>query len=988
MDYLFNHFGFSPFLLTPSEVSSKYPDYSDIKKIGVDKIYFSGNRPSVFVLKVDSFNDNALKRIAQIHRNAWNYRKVLLLYVSSDTEVRIYNCYHKPSFSPNIKNALEPLEIDRCTNDDTSKIETILYIFSRENVDCGTLWREINSKRKIDFQQRVDAYLIQSLKKAKEILSKSLNDNIINSLLMRSLFVLYLEHRKATTPSLYQSLNPAYHSFFDILNDKNATYKLFERLQFYFNGNITPIVEGEEQAVTPEHLKTIRQCFYDGDFSNNPQLFIYPPLFDFSIIGVELISEIYQIFLGEFRHQKGQYYTPHSLVDLILTDKLPINSTDYNVHILDPACGSGIFLVESYRRLIKRWKLANNQSSIPFDELKRLLLDNIFGIDMDSQAIRVAAFSLYLAIIDELDVTTLWKDTSHRLPYLINDSNDNSSNEKQGRNLWCRNTITEIDPLSFQKINLVIGNPPFGKQELNTHPEIEEYCKKNGFQTEYVVPFLHKAVSFTSGDIAMVIPSKILFNTKECAQTFRYWLFNNNYVEKIYNFSRLRMTPKSFGGRLFPDTSCPISVIYYSKTRPRYESDTLTYIAPKTYITSGLLSGLIIDNSDVKELPRKECTQKDTYLWKAAMWGNRHGYYLLQKNQTHCLKNYFENNGWIYGRGLNNDSSAQRECYSPIINTKYFERYFTNVSTTKHTKGEYRKINNRNIFDPPFVAFKQEQKNGELVCTLFKEQAFFTSSGFALKGGNIQKQKLLTAYINSDVAKFFFFLFSSSWGIERPTINLNELLQLPSPFELCSEESENNICVLFDKIVDAQQKGSFSCFENEIKYYENQIFNEFLHIFSFTQKDIDIIHDTLKFNLDVLEHGPKSIGYQNVLESEFDSYSTCLIKSLSSFLSTSNLQVTPSLYLGNVHDPLNLIVINFGNNQNQTRSKLHDELTRLDQYLLKEKSLGIYVRQNLKIYDENKIYIVKPNQKRFWSKMEAYDDASSIIADILNMETV
>ena len=72
-------------------------------------------------------------------------------------------------------------------------------------------------------------------------------------------------------------------------------------------------------------------------------------MFNFEIIQIELLSEIYENFLGELKHERGQFYTPYNLVELILSDKLPISKGNYNVKILDPACGSGIFLVESYK---------------------------------------------------------------------------------------------------------------------------------------------------------------------------------------------------------------------------------------------------------------------------------------------------------------------------------------------------------------------------------------------------------------------------------------------------------------------------------------------------------------------------------------------------------------------------------------------------------------------------------------------------------------
>lgn len=109
---------------------------------------------------------------------------------------------------------------------------------------------------------------------------------------------------------------------------------------------------------------------------------------------------------------------------MMLSEVLPTSSDEYNCPVLDPACGSGIFLVESYKRLIKRWKQAKRVEKVPYDDLVELLTGNIFGIEFDKTAIRVAAFSLYLTLIDELDPKTLWNSGNHHLPYLIYDPTD------------------------------------------------------------------------------------------------------------------------------------------------------------------------------------------------------------------------------------------------------------------------------------------------------------------------------------------------------------------------------------------------------------------------------------------------------------------------------------------------------------------------------------------------------------------------------------
>lgn len=262
---------------------------------------------------------------------------------------------------------------------------------------------------KINLQRRVDKYLVESLvNTANQLQQQGLEINFIHKIILRSLFLLYLEHRGATDEKLYSQIKKGTKSYFDILNDTKATYQLYERLEEDFNGNVFTLEKGE--TISADQLQHIKKCFISGN-DNTPQakLFENWRLFDFKIIQIELLSEIYENFLfktdPDSKKKTGTYYTPPALVEFILNEKLPIskNEKNYNIKVLDPSCGSGIFLVESFKRLVKRYENQHKEKLTDFAKLKKLLTANIFGIELHPQAIKVAAFSLYLALVDKLD---------------------------------------------------------------------------------------------------------------------------------------------------------------------------------------------------------------------------------------------------------------------------------------------------------------------------------------------------------------------------------------------------------------------------------------------------------------------------------------------------------------------------------------------------------------------------------------------------------
>jgi hypothetical protein len=383
-----------------------------VKDFGIDEVYFcddenSNSYPAVFIKKVTSFDTVTLKEIAQTHRQIWNYKKVLFLYVSNDTEIRIYNCAEKPftitKDDNDYQNELQKIELISSSVSDQERFNELNKIFSAIAIDSGIIWtlEEAESlRKKINLQRRVDKYLVDSLiKTAGQLQDMGLNITLIHKIIMRSLFLLYLEDRGATDANFYTQIKPGASSYFDILDDVHATFALYKKLEEHFNGNVFTLDDAE--SINEEQLQLIKKCFINGnDNTGQAQLFENWRLFDFSIIQIELLSEIYENFLAaiepDLKQQTGTYYTPPPLVELILNEKLPVNAKEdnYNIKILDPACGSGIFLVESFKRLVKRYENKHKIKLTDFETLKQLLTDNIFGIELHPQSIKVAAFSL------------------------------------------------------------------------------------------------------------------------------------------------------------------------------------------------------------------------------------------------------------------------------------------------------------------------------------------------------------------------------------------------------------------------------------------------------------------------------------------------------------------------------------------------------------------------------------------------------------------
>ncbi len=235
------------------------------KSLGVDKTHYSGEFPTLFFKEVSKFDDETLKEISKIHHNLWNYKKVLFLYVTSKTEIRIYNCSSQPfnyiKEKDNLSKGLEKLELARSNITDIDILNKLFEIFSASAIDSGAIWtRDSKYLKKLKLDKRVDNFLVNSLvETAKELEKEGLDLDVVHSLIMRSLFIMYLEDKGATPEEFYKKEKQNAHSYFDLLEDKEATYHFFEKIKDNFNGNVFPVTQKEKDTVKVHHLALIKK---------------------------------------------------------------------------------------------------------------------------------------------------------------------------------------------------------------------------------------------------------------------------------------------------------------------------------------------------------------------------------------------------------------------------------------------------------------------------------------------------------------------------------------------------------------------------------------------------------------------------------------------------------------------------------------------------------------------------------------------------------
>ena len=429
----------------------------------------------------ESSTEFQTETLRELHRLAWNFSHVPVVITIEPNLLRVWSCCEAPNSERRISDYLvESVTPELLENGSTVHLEhSAARALHWINLVSGQFFADHSSR--FDRDGRADQMLLKNLRYIRgQLDDEGLdNDDVCHDLLARVIFVQFLFDRKdqegrsalnsVRLHRLYLEgvLKNAHDSFASVLSNYEDTYRLFDWLNGKFNGDLFPGKGttsadratdwiAEKQIVEPKHLALLAD-FISGTLDMPIQQVNLWPQYSFDVIPLEFISCIYEAFVTEKAARDGIYYTPSYLVDFILDRVLPWNDPNWDLKVLDPACGSGIFLVKAFQRLVHRWKLSNGGATVRAETLRRLLERNIFGVDKDRHAVRVACFSLYLAMCDEIEPRYYW--TQVTFPQM------------RQRRLICADFFEESHAEfatdgNNHSYDLVVGNAPFGKDVI------------------------------------------------------------------------------------------------------------------------------------------------------------------------------------------------------------------------------------------------------------------------------------------------------------------------------------------------------------------------------------------------------------------------------------------------------------------------------------------------------------------------------------------
>ena len=955
-----------------------------------------------------------------LHRLAWNFSRTPLLLTVDARGLRAFTCCEPPHSKT--RDGELPAEIREARYNFGERRRDAPPMIAQ--ADQALHWLELVSgrfvgrnKRRFRRDKRADTLLLKNLRVVRSRLHrKGLGYDIVHDLLARIIFVQFLFDRRDSEGNtalnreylhrLYEEkiLSNSYESFGEILTDHADCYRLFWYLDERFNGDLFPgqgtgderrqrAREAESRLVESRHLDLLSE-FIMGRMELRSGQYSLWPMYSFDVIPLEFISSIYEAFVTP---KTGTVYTPAHLVDFVLDGVLPWEGTEWDLKILDPACGSGIFLVKAFQRLIHRWKQAHGERRIDGDTLRTMMEENLFGVDHDPHAVRTASFSLYLAMCDEIDPRHYWTDI--RFPNM------------RGERLISKDFFDEQAPglrtaADAGRYDIAVGNPPWGRNSATS--SAKEWARERSWPVSYgdIGPlFLVKSAALvkTSGQVSLIQPAgNFLFNISENSRKYRGRLFKTFHVSEIVNFSALR-----FG--LFKKAVGPAVLVTLQPAPP--SGAPLTYVAPKPSRNSGSDDYMVlIDPYDVHALYPGE-QEEDPAIWSTFMWGGRRDLAFLRRLKKWPTLEGYRSSGRIVSRqGIIRGDRKKKQC--AILNRPMLadsslpEDVFLSLSPERLESNTDPWTDNKSstdysAFQPSqllikmawtvdrrrFQAVLVDPPGPDVPCSQDPSRKGILCSRDYVSVSAHQRERddelvLLAACLsyNSKLAVHHLLLRSARLASYRPSPNIKELLGIPIPELDLAEFDEAKSLDDVDRLVQAA--------------------------FDFTPAEQVLIEDAMNYALADFKGGTESPGRlptrrtsEEANETELHAYCAWFLRVLrAGFGERRSACATIFEETFQERLPVRLVAVHLGWERERDVSvepleagSLIDRLKRVYDLLAGDIDVGIGFRRVARVFDVwsldgrrvPTIVLVKPDQARYWSRSIALRDADDVSQEIV-----
>lgn len=898
------------------------------REYGAQAVFFEGSRngrrpvPQAFVFVADGPERDL--EFAATHKKLWSWGGVPLVYRKLPGQLQLFRCAHGPDFvSPSGELVCKPIR----TLALASAIASDPW-WNTEQLRNGTLWDDSETcKVLLSPAKSAHKRLIKAIRELNDELNEEgiLPKHLRRKLLILSLLVAYLEQREVFKDGYLSRFLPGAERFFQVLASGPALVALLEDLENRFNGHVFSFIDADLERLRGSQQLSRFSRLIESREELDGQLTLWE-LYSFKDLPIELISHIYQMFVQD---SESSVYTPPFMVRLMLEEAMSWERLD-RLHergeiILDPACGSGVFLVEAYKRLVLHWR-SRNRWQKPGVAVLKSLLRFVHGIDREEGAIELAAFSLCLALCDSLEPETI-RSTIKLFPPLAGKTLHQScffEAKEQG--------------LIEGPVGIVVGNPPFTSKLTTPGAErsYERYNAANGTlpdkQLAYL--FLHDAMEMVAegGLLSMLQQYNFLYN--QLSLPFRRSFMGRWDVREILDFVSVR-------GLFQKGKADTKVVVVVAEAKAASDDRKILHATIRRSSRSDAEQGFDLDYYDLHWIPREIALTNDG-VWRANLLGGGRMLGLADRLRGYRTLGEFANEmGWDFGEGFIEGKSGTLVPADYITGKKYLPSEALTeegIDSEQIAVAEAKLFNQRrprSRYTPPMLLVREHMDVPHGLWTKSHLTYGQQIVGFCAPNRDLPELQRIDRWIATQrrVVKAYLALVSPRLFVQKATaLQADDVFSIPYPEEGDVDLSSNE-AILVDDIVDH--------YRDMIRLGED---SEAMR--SSALSSIKAFNDVFKRQIDTV-------------------YRKQPLRAL-------DLQRWP----GVICQPF---AFGPGRVDWEGADALRD---KLDSLLRERQVQSLQVTRIARIYDGNFIFLLKPDRLRFWMRSVALRDADETLADL------
>ena len=703
------------------------------------------------------------------------------------------------------------------------------------------------------------------------------------SLVGRALFIRFLADRSLLPEDMMSEPGTAA-SLFDA---RDVAEETSNWLDTTFNGDMLPLSAGIFERLPAQGFGVLGDVLRRAP---DRQLFLgwqekWGNL-DFAHIPVGVLSQAYELYLRKHAPVKqkleGGYFTPKPIVELMVRASfraLERRDIGKSARVLDPAVGGGIFLLTAFRELVaEHWRADGKRPAT--DMLRRILYKQMVGFDINEAALRFAALGLYLLSIeldpnprpvDKLRFEDLRGTVLHRVKGV---------DEKEGAALGSLGVLVGEEHKG--QYDLVIGNPPWASG--TKLPKWNRVCETVAriaadrgisntappLPNEVLdLPFVWRAMEWAKpgGQIVFALHARLLFQQGDGMPTARQALFEALDVTSVVNGVELRQT------RVWPQISAPFCILFATNRTPGVEAG-FRFISPRIEDSLNSTGGMRIDAVNAEVVPSRQLVDTPEIL-KILFRGSKADLGILKRirAQGHpTLANFWRERVGVADRGRLRGSGNGYQTLRPSsrvrkrgdglpgVKASYLHGLpeitvasFDNI----FVKPEFLEIffhdrihdpRSRDLFAGPLVVVHKSPPafTERIGVAISDEAVIFNETFYGYSPSGHPDAGLLVRYLalvlGSKLTVWLALVTSGEFGFERDVIEKATLDRIPLPdLEMLAPRQRGEI----GRLVEGLQSGEATW---------EEVDEWVMRLYGLSQRDLQVVFDTLEFNLPFAEN--------------------------------------------------------------------------------------------------------------------------------------